>query len=194
MCAQCENNHFTGYLCISFISTSHCLPPLTCVLFACSRYCAHSKCGGKLHDTLIHFGDDLNASILATAERNARAATLVLSLGSSMTVTPACDLLRMAQGPLVICNRQVTDFDLAPKRKHTDDSKTDKKKKRKKDESEDANGVVAVAVRVFGDCDALMQRVMRLVMGGSNALEKWETERLQQSKSWDAQRSIKPDS
>lgn len=74
----------------------------------------HCVCGGALHDSIIHFGENLPEKALKDGFRNARAADLVLVLGSSLTVTPACDMPKQAaQGGarLVIANLQKTPLD-----------------------------------------------------------------------------------
>ena len=64
-------------------------------------------CDGYLMNIIINFGDGLEHHVLSTAEEHAQKNDLVLVLGSSLRVTPACDLVEMGQKPvrLVICNR-----------------------------------------------------------------------------------------
>ena len=64
-------------------------------------------CGGHLNDSIINFRDNLEEDILNQAIENAKKCDLMLSLGTTMTVTPACDLVEMGKEPLrlVICNR-----------------------------------------------------------------------------------------
>lgn len=119
-CMQCGLSHRTGRSCDS--------------------------CGGYLKDTIINFGDDLREDVITTAERVAKDSDLCISLGTTMTVTPACDLVLMGQKPLhlVIVNRQKTQFDYLCITK--DDKKMD------------------CGVRVFGDCDSVMREVMVYLM------------------------------
>jgi len=56
------------------------------------RYCTVARCGGKLHDTIVNFGENLPQTPLAKAEANSEPCDLMLSLGSSLTVTPAADM------------------------------------------------------------------------------------------------------
>ena len=60
-------------------------------------------------NTIINFGDSLEKRVLSTAEEQAKRSDLILCLGSSLRVTPACDLVEMGQVPLrlLICNRLV---------------------------------------------------------------------------------------
>ena len=119
-CMQCSLSHRTGRSCDS--------------------------CGGYLKDSIINFGDDLREDVITTAERVAKDSDLCISLGTTMTVTPACDLVLMGQKPLhlVIVNRQKTQFDYLCITK--DDKKMD------------------CGVRVFGDCDSVMREVMVYLM------------------------------
>jgi NAD-dependent histone deacetylase SIR2 len=94
-------NHFTGRVC-----------------------CA---CGGQLRDTIINFGEDLPVVELNAGFVNSMKADLHICLGSSLTVSPACDMpgsTKQAGGKLVIVNLQRTPLDeLADVRLHcpTDD-------------------------------------------------------------------------
>lgn len=118
-CVQCGFTHRTGRCCTQ-----------------------PSGCSGYLKDSIINFGDLLEETILETATQHAKRSDLCLSLGSTMCVTPACELVEMGQEPLrlVIVNRQKTSLDgLCSKQ-----SKNDKE----------------LGVRAFGDCDRVMQEVM----------------------------------
>ncbi|CCC13807.1 unnamed protein product [Sordaria macrospora k-hell] len=80
-----------------------------------------------LHDTIIHFSEDLPLAPWTRAEANCEKADLCLVLGSSLTVTPANELPQLvgeraaaqkksrgnqdANTNLVICNLQDTDLD-----------------------------------------------------------------------------------
>lgn len=84
-CPACSFGHYTG------------------------RKCTVRGCRGKLRDTIVNFGDDLHDSILGglpLAERECASAEVILALGCSMTVTPACDLpqLRQPGASLVLVN------------------------------------------------------------------------------------------
>lgn len=134
-CKQCSLNHRTG------------------------RKCEQSGCHGYLNDSIINFGDDLGELILTTAKSEASKSDLILSLGTTMQVTPACDLVLMSHEPhrLVIANRQKTGFDYICTQKHNCEE---------------------LGVRVFGDCDDLMKKVMRYLMIDKER-KVWESERYQ---------------
>lgn len=51
-----------------------------------------AACGGWMKPAVVMFGQGLDLSRLRKAQTCSRAADLVLSLGSSLVVTPACDL------------------------------------------------------------------------------------------------------
>ena len=105
------------------------------------RKCEEHGCNGNLRDTIINFGDDLNEAILKKAEDECTKADLIMSLGTTMQVTPACDLVLKGQTPLrlIIINRQKTGFD------HYCQQKQNGKE---------------LGVRVFGDCDTVLQKIM----------------------------------
>ena len=58
-------------------------------------------------DTIINFRDHLEEDILNRAYEHAENCDLMLSLGTTMTVTPANELVEIGKEPLriVICNR-----------------------------------------------------------------------------------------
>ena len=60
-------------------------------------------------NTVINFGDNLESDVLDMADEHCTAKDLILCLGSSLTVTPAADLVLYGEKPvkLVICNRSV---------------------------------------------------------------------------------------
>ena len=71
-------------------------------------------CGGLLKHATISFGQALPTSVLQTAVSWSRSADLFLALGSSLVVTPAADLPRLAHehgAALVIINRDPTPLD-----------------------------------------------------------------------------------
>ncbi|XP_003385596.1 PREDICTED: NAD-dependent protein deacetylase sirtuin-6-like [Amphimedon queenslandica] len=137
-CPQCSLSHRTGRKCV--------------------------KCPGQLKDSIINFGDDLREDVLTAATREARKCDLLLSLGSSMTVTPASDLISMGKKPLsvVIINRQKTSFD---------------------DLCSSGCGV-----RVFGDTDDVMRLIMKELLKDEGR-KKWEGGRDERMKFYDQQRS-----
>lgn len=89
-CAQCRFNHFTG------------------------RRCTRRRCGGRLRDTIVNFGDDLHDRAcggLPRAERACAAAEVCIAIGSSLSVSPANTLPTLARTALVVVNLQPTDLD-----------------------------------------------------------------------------------
>jgi hypothetical protein len=57
------------------------------------RKCA--RCGGMLHDSIVNFGESLPAQALERAFQNAKRADLCLVPGSSLTVSPANEILEL---------------------------------------------------------------------------------------------------
>eukprot|EP00741_Cyanophora_paradoxa_P025107 tig00000342_g24235.t1 len=74
------------------------------------RACDNPACRGPLRDTIINFGEGLPEGALRRAEARCRQSDLVLVVGSSMRVTPACDLPRLAK-QFVVVNLQATPAD-----------------------------------------------------------------------------------
>ena len=72
------------------------------------------ECGGFLKPATISFGQNLRTEDLRRAESAAKAADLVLALGSTLSVYPAANIPLLAAGrraPYVIINRGPTDHD-----------------------------------------------------------------------------------
>ena len=106
--------------------------------------------------------------ILQKAEQICSRADFVLSLGTTMQVTPACDLVLMGKEPLhlAIVNRQKTNFDYLCIRK---------------------DGKEQLGVRAFGDCDAVLREVMRQLLVNKDRVE-WERGRMERLKVYGSQR------
>ena len=71
-------------------------------------------CSSNLKPGIIMFGELLSADIWLHAESAAMGCSLMLVLGSSLTVYPAADLVNLASSmgaDIVIVNNNVTDFD-----------------------------------------------------------------------------------
>ena len=130
------------------------------------RKCDRPGCKGLLKDTIINFGDTLEDEIFSNAEQHAKKNDLCLCLGTTLQVTPACELVEGGQKPLslVICNRQKTGLDDICYSTH--------------------NGK-QLGVRVFGDCDQLMQKVMKELLPLQD-LNVWERDRTKRLKQYDA--------
>ena len=120
------------------------------------RRCTDRKCRGYLKDTIINFGDLLDDEIISRAETEAKKNDFCLSLGSTMQVYPACDLVGAGQTPvrLAVCNRQETQFDSVCYQRGEEER---------------------LGVRVFGDCDVFMKEVMKQLI--PSELEAWEEKR-----------------
>ncbi|PWA79991.1 sirtuin family, DHS-like NAD/FAD-binding domain protein [Artemisia annua] len=79
-----------------------------------SRRCCEPNCGAKLKDSVLDWEDELPPKEMKPAEKHCRNADLVLCLGTSLQITPACDLpLKSIRngGKMVIVNLQQTPKD-----------------------------------------------------------------------------------
>lgn len=79
-----------------------------------SRRCSDKKCGARLKDTVLDWEDALPSKEMNQAEKHCRMADVVLCLGTSLQITPACNLpLRSLRGggKIVIVNLQKTPKD-----------------------------------------------------------------------------------
>ncbi|XP_044487592.1 NAD-dependent protein deacetylase SRT1 [Mangifera indica] len=79
-----------------------------------SRRCTDIKCGGKLKDTVLDWEDALPPKEMNPAERHCRNADVVMCLGTSLQITPACNLplkCLSGGGKIVIVNLQKTPKD-----------------------------------------------------------------------------------
>ena len=79
------------------------------------RNCDDPKCNGPLEDSIINFGENLPKWELREGFRQAESADLMLSVGSSLRVTPAADMplatAKQKKSKLVIINLQRTPLD-----------------------------------------------------------------------------------
>ena len=143
----------------------------TCGLSHCTgRRCDQPSCKGFLKDTIINFGDNLEDDIFSNAEGHAKNSDLCLCLGTTLQVTPACELVESGKKPLrlVMCNRQKTGLDDICYSTHNGEQ---------------------LGVRVFGDCDLLMQKVMKELLP-LHDLNVWEKDRGERLKHYDVCRTI----
>ncbi|XP_021287889.1 NAD-dependent protein deacetylase SRT1 isoform X1 [Herrania umbratica] len=79
-----------------------------------SRRCSDEKCGAKLRDTVLDWEDALPPKEMNLAEKHCRMGDVVLCLGTSLQITPACNLpLKSLRGggKIVIVNLQQTPKD-----------------------------------------------------------------------------------
>jgi NAD-dependent SIR2 family protein deacetylase len=91
-------------------------------------------CGSELYDTIINFGENLPKIPLQRAWEHTEKSDLMLVLGSSLTVSPAClmpEKVATNGMKLVICNLQKTPLDSL------------------------------ATIRIFAKCDDLMKLVMK---------------------------------
>ncbi|PKU64236.1 NAD-dependent protein deacetylase SRT1 isoform X1 [Dendrobium catenatum] len=78
------------------------------------RRCSDVKCGARLRDTVLDWGDALPVKEMNPAEQHCKMADVVLCLGTSLQITPACNLpLKSLNGggKIVIVNLQPTPKD-----------------------------------------------------------------------------------
>jgi NAD-dependent deacetylase len=90
------------------------IEPLVAKFLAEDRVPDCPECGGRLKHATISFGQMLPPDVLMEATRWSREADLMLAIGSSLVVTPAADLPRIAKdrgARLVIVNRDATPLD-----------------------------------------------------------------------------------
>ncbi|KAI5409015.1 hypothetical protein KIW84_054727 [Lathyrus oleraceus] len=74
-----------------------------------SRRCSDAKCGARLKDTVLDWEDALPPKEMNPAEKHCKQADIVLCLGTSLQITPACNLPLKALrggGKVVIVNLQ----------------------------------------------------------------------------------------
>ena len=94
-------------------------------------------CLGKLRDSIINFGENLPKNLLENSIEQSKKADLTLVIGSSMRVSPACNLPSYSYqrgGKFCLLNLQKTPFD---------------------NQVEKSNGI-----RIFSKCDEFMKMVM----------------------------------
>lgn len=79
-----------------------------------SRRCSNIKCGSKLTDTVLDWEDALPPKEMNPSEKHCRKADVILCLGTSLQITPACNLpLKCLRGggKIIIINLQETPKD-----------------------------------------------------------------------------------
>ena len=78
------------------------------------RKCDDKSCEGDLYDTIINFGENLDEKILEDGFNHGATADVMLCLGSSLRVNPACEMVGDTAtygGKVVIVNLQKTPYD-----------------------------------------------------------------------------------
>eukprot|EP00931_Biecheleriopsis_adriatica_P062711 TRINITY_DN37857_c0_g1_i1.p1 TRINITY_DN37857_c0_g1~~TRINITY_DN37857_c0_g1_i1.p1 ORF type:complete len:472 (-),score=101.66 TRINITY_DN37857_c0_g1_i1:61-1455(-) len=133
-CEGCGSNHWTGRRC--------------------------DDCDGPLKDTVISFGDGLEECVLRPAFEHAAQADACLSLGSTMSIGPSNQVVRIQKGPLIACVRQDTEMDRLC--------------------------ISTGGVRAYGDCDEFMYHLMLGLLG--DAFGDWEASLAAKRAVYDAQR------
>ena len=104
-CAKCSREHMRDYK----VRTANKVKD-----HKTGRICDTPGCRGELHDTIVNFGENLNHAILEKGEGFGKRADLLLAMGSSMRVSPACLLpvyTKMNGGKYVMINLQATSAD-----------------------------------------------------------------------------------
>jgi len=105
-CAKCKHEYLRDYRVVGLRNHET------------GNVCDDPKCGGKLRDTIINFGENLPEDTLDMSFDHGGKADLCLAMGSSLTVTPAANIPEMVgRGGkrLVIVNLQATPLDYACK-------------------------------------------------------------------------------
>jgi NAD-dependent SIR2 family protein deacetylase len=86
-CPDCHLNHLTG------------------------RFCTNKPCKrAPLRDTIINFSDDLQEDVLESAQKHSKTADLILCLGSTLAVTPACTLVAKGDSDCVVLGPNSLQF------------------------------------------------------------------------------------
>ncbi|CAN6227515.1 unnamed protein product [Urochloa humidicola] len=78
------------------------------------RRCSDKNCGARLKDTVLDWEDALPPKEMNSAKEHCRSADLVLCLGTSLQITPACNMPLMSiknGGRVAIVNLQATPKD-----------------------------------------------------------------------------------
>ncbi|KAK3142884.1 hypothetical protein QOZ80_4BG0353270 [Eleusine coracana subsp. coracana] len=78
------------------------------------RRCSDKKCGARLKDTVLDWEDALPTEEMNSAKEHCRTADLVLCLGTSLQITPACNMPLLSTrngGRVAIVNLQATPKD-----------------------------------------------------------------------------------
>eukprot|EP01083_Nonionella_stella_P083645 231339_1 len=86
ICDTCNMEYMRDYHCRNSIRKQRCHDHTT------GRYCTVPDCKGRLKDTIINFSESLPQQPLRSANDHSEQADLFLSLGSSLTVSPAANM------------------------------------------------------------------------------------------------------
>ena len=64
-----------------------------------------------MEDNIVYFSDRMDSEVLQTAHKHAKECDVMVCLGSSFMVQPACSLVARGKPSVIICNRQHTRWD-----------------------------------------------------------------------------------
>jgi len=106
ICAKCGREHMRDYR-VRTSSKVHS--------HETGRFCETPGCRGKLEDTIINFGEDLNIDIMSKGYRECAQSDLCICMGSSMRIPPARDMPLCCipfGGKVVMINLQKTPIDV----------------------------------------------------------------------------------
>ena len=147
-----------------------------------------------MRDTIINFGDDLRADIMDRATAEARGARVLLSLGSTMLVSPANELVTLG-GRGLRTRRRYNEFRAHDRAGTTQDPLPPVPDEhhliivnRQKTEFDDR-----AIVRVFGDTDVFFDKLARHLVG-DDAFCTWLTITGRKRVAYDAKRREQPPS
>jgi len=103
ICEDCGQSYFRDFACYRLLSGRDHFT---------GRFCVRPDCEGRLLNSTIDFGQGLPQVPLQLAYENSKRSDLHIALGSSLTVSPACDMPRITgkkiNASLVIINLQKT--------------------------------------------------------------------------------------
>lgn len=85
VCDECNKAYMRDFCCRNSLRKQKAKDHWT------GRYCTVTGCKGKLHDTIINFGESLHQIPLKRADKESDKCDVMLCLGSSLTVYPAAN-------------------------------------------------------------------------------------------------------
>ena len=103
ICKKCNIEYYRPFRCRTATRSHEHLTDRKC-----------DKCQGFLEDTIVNFGESLPHETLERAYENAHKSDLAIVMGTSMRVSPACELPPKCiknGGAMVIVNLQKTPYD-----------------------------------------------------------------------------------
>ena len=91
-CGGCGREYMRTFDVSARINGSDCVECLQRVPHFCHCTGRECECGGMLKDSIIHFGENLPEQPLKDGFGHAENADLMIVLGSSLRVSPACEM------------------------------------------------------------------------------------------------------